>query len=202
MITYDRPGYGESDPRPGRRVVDAAGDGAAIAAHLGIERFAVVGTSGGGPHALACSARLGARVSRVGIVVGAAPSDDPEFDFLAGMDQLNLDEFSAAAESEEALAAFLEPFVEEARRDPDALLDEIVKHLPAPDQEVFQRPEERAIGRESIAESVRQGSRGGSTTTARSQRAGASRSPTPPARRGSGRASSTCSSRARTAPIS
>jgi pimeloyl-ACP methyl ester carboxylesterase len=160
MVSYDRPGYGESDPHPGRRVVDAAADVAAIADHLGIDRFAVVGTSGGGPHALACSARLGGRVSRVGVVVGAAPSDDPDFDFLAGMDQLNLDEFAAARESEEALAAFLEPFVEEAKRDPDALLDEIVKHLPAPDQEVFRRPEQRAIGRESITESVRQGSRG------------------------------------------
>jgi pimeloyl-ACP methyl ester carboxylesterase len=54
MIAYDRPGYGESDPQPGRRVVDAAGDVSAVADHLGIERFAVVGTSGGGPHALAC----------------------------------------------------------------------------------------------------------------------------------------------------
>jgi pimeloyl-ACP methyl ester carboxylesterase len=160
MITYDRPGYGESDPHPGRRVVDAAADVAAIADHLDIERFAVVGTSGGGPHALACSARLGARVTRTGVVVGAAPSDDPEFDFLAGMDQLNLDEFGAARESEEALAAFLQPFVEEAQRDPDALLDEIVSHLPAADQEVFRRPQQRAVARESMAESVRQGSRG------------------------------------------
>jgi pimeloyl-ACP methyl ester carboxylesterase len=160
MITYDRPGYGESDPHPGRRVVDAAADVAAIADHLGIERFAVVGTSGGGPHALACSARLGGRVTRAGVVVGAAPSDDPEFDFLAGMDQLNLDEFGAARESEEAVAAFLQPFVEEAQRDPDALLDEIVSHLPASDQEVFRRPQQRAVARESMAESVRQGSRG------------------------------------------
>jgi pimeloyl-ACP methyl ester carboxylesterase len=160
MITYDRPGYGESDPQPGRRVVDAAADVAAIADHLGLGRFAVVGTSGGGPHALACSARLGDRISRVGVVVGAAPSDDPDFDFLAGMDQLNLDEFAAARESEEALAAFLGPFVDEARRDPDALLDEIVSHLPAADQEVFRRPKQRAVARESMAESVRQGSRG------------------------------------------
>ncbi len=160
MVTYDRPGYGESDPQRGRRVVDAAADVAAIADHLGIDRLAVVGTSGGGPHALACSARLGARVTRVGVVVGAAPSDDPDFDFLAGMDQLNLDEFAAAKESEEAVAAFVQPFVELAQRDPDALLEEIVTHLPAPDQEVFRRPEQRAIGRESILESVRQGSRG------------------------------------------
>jgi pimeloyl-ACP methyl ester carboxylesterase len=160
MITYDRPGYGESDPQPGRRVVDAAADVAALADHVGIERFGVVGTSGGGPHALACSARLGARVSRVGVVVGAAPSDDPDFDFLAGMDQLNLDEFSAARESEEALTAYLQPFVDEFERDPDAVLDGIAAHLPPADQEVFRRPLHRAVARESLAEAVRQGSRG------------------------------------------
>jgi pimeloyl-ACP methyl ester carboxylesterase len=160
MITYDRPGYGESDPQPGRRVVDAAADVAALADHLGLGRFAVVGTSGGGPHALACSARLGDRISRVGVVVGAAPSDDPDFDFLAGMDQLNRDEFTAARESEEALAAHLQPFVDEVERDPDAVLDEIAEHLPPADQEVFRRPAHRAVARESFVEAVRQGSRG------------------------------------------
>jgi pimeloyl-ACP methyl ester carboxylesterase len=159
-VTYDRPGYGESDPHPGRRVADAAADVAALADHLGIDRFAVVGASGGGPHALACSALLGARISRVGVVVGAAPSDDPDFDFLAGMDQLNLDEFAAARESEEALAAFLQPFVELARTDPMGLLDEIAAHLPPSDQEVFNRPAHRAVACESLVESVRQGSRG------------------------------------------
>jgi pimeloyl-ACP methyl ester carboxylesterase len=159
-ITYDRPGYGGSDPRPGRRVVDAADDVAALADHLGIDRFAVVGTSGGGPHALACSARLGARISRVGVVVGVGPSDDPEFDFLQGMDQLNLDEFAAARESEQALAAHLQPFVDMARNDPDGLLDEIVAHLPASDQEVLSRPAHRAAVKASVAESLRQGSRG------------------------------------------
>jgi len=160
MITYDRPGYGESDPHPGRHVVDAAADVAAIADHLGVERFNVVGTSGGGPHALACSARLTDRISRVGVVVGVGPSDDPDFDFLTGMDQLNLDEFAAARESQEALAAYLQPFVDQAQRDPDALLDELAEHLPPADQEVFRRPQFRALGKESLAESVRQGSRG------------------------------------------
>jgi pimeloyl-ACP methyl ester carboxylesterase len=160
IITYDRPGYGESDPQPGRRVVDAAGDVAAIADHLGIERFAVLGTSGGGPHALACSARLGDRISRVGIVVGVAPSDDPDLDFVAGMDQLNLDEFAAAQESEEALATYLQPFVEEFGRNPDAVLDQMAAHLPAADQEVFRRPAHRAVTLASFAEAVRQGARG------------------------------------------
>ncbi|HEU0193979.1 MAG TPA: alpha/beta hydrolase [Gaiellales bacterium] len=160
MITYDRPGYGESDPQPGRRVVDAAADVAALVDHLGIERFAVVGTSGGGPHALACSARLGSRITRVGVVVGVGPSDDPEFDFLQGMDQLNLDEFAAARDSEERLVAFLQPFVDMVHSDPDALIDEIVSHLPPSDQEVARRPAQRAVARESLIESVRQGSQG------------------------------------------
>jgi pimeloyl-ACP methyl ester carboxylesterase len=160
MITYDRPGYGGSDPHPGRRVADAAADVAALADHLGLAAFAVVGTSGGGPHALACSAGLGERVLRVGVVVGGAPADDPDFDFLAGMGQMNLDEFAAAAESEEALAAYLEPICAEFRRDPDAVLDAIAAELPPSDRAVFGRPQNRAIARESLSESIRQGPRG------------------------------------------
>src|ERR1039457_6640174 len=56
LITYDRPGYSGSDRNRGRSVADAADDVAAIADALGIDRFSVVGRSGGGPHALACAA--------------------------------------------------------------------------------------------------------------------------------------------------
>ena len=87
-------------------------------------------------------------------------SDDPDFDFLQGMDQFNLDEFAAASDSEERLAAFLQPFVDMVHSDPDALIDEIASHLPASDQEVARRPAHRAVARVSLVESVRQGSRG------------------------------------------
>jgi pimeloyl-ACP methyl ester carboxylesterase len=58
LISYDRPGYGESTPHPGRTTADCAGDVRAICAALGIERLATRGLSGGGPHALACAALL------------------------------------------------------------------------------------------------------------------------------------------------
>jgi pimeloyl-ACP methyl ester carboxylesterase len=57
-VSYDRPGYGGSTPYPERNVASAAVDASAVADALGIERFAVMGHSGGGPHALACGALL------------------------------------------------------------------------------------------------------------------------------------------------
>ena len=73
LVTYDRPGYGRSTRQPGRRVVDCVSDVATIADVLDIERFAVSGGSGGGPHALAVAAGLPERVTRVACVVGGAP---------------------------------------------------------------------------------------------------------------------------------
>jgi pimeloyl-ACP methyl ester carboxylesterase len=64
MLTYDRPGYGRSDRRPGRLVADAAQDVRAIADHLSLAEFAVVGVSAGGPHALAVAAEPHSLVSR------------------------------------------------------------------------------------------------------------------------------------------
>jgi pimeloyl-ACP methyl ester carboxylesterase len=90
LITYDRPGYGESDRHPGRRVVDCVGDVAAIADTLGIDRFAVSGGSGGGPHSLAVAARLSERVTRAACSVSLAPYDVSDFDWLDGMDPVNV----------------------------------------------------------------------------------------------------------------
>jgi pimeloyl-ACP methyl ester carboxylesterase len=160
MVAYDRPGYGRSDPNPGRTVADAAADIAAIADSLGIERFAVVGGSGGAPHALACGALLGDRVLRVGALVTPAPSDADDFDFFQGLADINVREFSAALEGPEAVEAFIQPYADELRRNPDAVIDDIVSELPDVDREIAERPAFRAIMRESFTEAVRQGVRG------------------------------------------
>ena len=56
-VSHDRPGYGGSTPHPGRDVASAGADVASAADALGIDRFAVMGHSGGSPHALACARR-------------------------------------------------------------------------------------------------------------------------------------------------
>jgi pimeloyl-ACP methyl ester carboxylesterase len=83
-VSYDRPGYGGSSPHDGRTVASAAADVAAIADALGIGRFAVLGHSGGGPHALACAALLPERVIAAVSVSAPAPVDANGLDWFAG----------------------------------------------------------------------------------------------------------------------
>ncbi|MFL6074766.1 MAG: alpha/beta fold hydrolase [Mycobacteriales bacterium] len=85
-VGYDRPGYGGSTPVPGGRdLATAATYGAAVADALGIERFAVMGHSGGGSHALACAALLPDRVLAAVSVAGLAPYGADGLDWFAGM---------------------------------------------------------------------------------------------------------------------
>lgn len=84
LISYGRPSYGGSTPRPGRDVASAAADVVQVADALGVGRFASMGASGGGPHALACAALLQDRVASVCCLAGIAPLTE-EFDWFDGM---------------------------------------------------------------------------------------------------------------------
>ena len=84
MLSYGRPSYGGSSPHRGRNVASAGADVAQIIDALGVARFAVMGASGGGPHALACAAFLPDRVTGVVCLAGLAPYTE-SFDWYAGM---------------------------------------------------------------------------------------------------------------------
>jgi pimeloyl-ACP methyl ester carboxylesterase len=73
LIALDRPGVGRSTPRPQRRLLDWPDDVQTLADVLGLERFAVVGFSNGGPHAAACAHKLGRRVSGTALVAPMPP---------------------------------------------------------------------------------------------------------------------------------
>ena len=123
VITYDRPGYGGSDHLPERFVAHAAADAADLADALGIERFAVVGRSGGGPHALACAALLPDRVVRAAALVSIAPYAPMDRErWFAGMSEGNRIEYSAAEAGREKLEALLGELGSLIREDPEAHL--------------------------------------------------------------------------------
>jgi pimeloyl-ACP methyl ester carboxylesterase len=160
LVTYDRPGYGQSARNKGRRVIDCVADVAAIADELGIDGFFVKGGSGGGPHALAVGARLSERVTRVACDVGVAPYEADDIDWLAGMDPGNVKEFKWALAGEDTLRPELEKQAEQALAkvevDPTALLNEF--DLSPADRAVLEDPRVqqrlRATTRESFANGV------------------------------------------------
>jgi pimeloyl-ACP methyl ester carboxylesterase len=92
LIGYDRPGYGESSPQPGRTVADCAADVRAICAELGIDRMATWGISGGASHALACAALLPDLVTAAASLASPAPLNAAGLDYFAGMGQGNADD--------------------------------------------------------------------------------------------------------------
>jgi pimeloyl-ACP methyl ester carboxylesterase len=92
LISYDRPGYGGSSPQPGRTVANCAGDVRAICAELGIDRLAMWGMSGGGPHVLAYAALLPDLVTAAASLASVAPYDAEGLDYYAGMGEENVDD--------------------------------------------------------------------------------------------------------------
>jgi pimeloyl-ACP methyl ester carboxylesterase len=108
LVTWSRPGYGASTRQAGRSVADVVADTAAVLDHLGAESCLVAGWSGGGPHALACGALLPDRVRGVLCIAGVAPYAAEGLDFLAGMGEDNIEEFSAALEGEHTLRPWLD----------------------------------------------------------------------------------------------
>lgn len=96
-VSHDRPGYGQSTPQPGRNIASAAACVSSIADALGIDHFAVMGHSGGGPHALACGALLPDRVLGVVSMAGLAPFGAQGLDWFAGMTPSGAESLRAAA---------------------------------------------------------------------------------------------------------
>jgi len=108
LVMCARPGYGDSTALPGRRVADVTGDVAAVLDELGAPRFVTVGSSGGGPHALACAARLPARCLAAATMAGVEPFTAEGLDWLDGMGAENVEEIGAATAGEAQLTSYLE----------------------------------------------------------------------------------------------
>jgi pimeloyl-ACP methyl ester carboxylesterase len=143
LVALDRPGYGHSSYHAGRTLADWASDVAALADHLKLERFAVMGISGGGPHAAACARFLPERISAAGLVSGVGPTAEPGLDW--GTEGFNRGLMRMA---QAAPAALLPVFaVQElvVRRWPDKAIDAMKKRIAEPDAALLERPEVREV---------------------------------------------------------
>jgi pimeloyl-ACP methyl ester carboxylesterase len=155
LISYDRPGYGESDRLIARTVADVAPDVELIADHFGLDRFAVIGRSGGGPHALACAALLPDRVTRAAALVSLAPWDAVGLDWFAGMADSNIDAYTSASAAPEQYIARLVQQAAKIKADPRSHLAGLRPEMPESDRRVVADAGIRALLAANFAEALR-----------------------------------------------
>jgi pimeloyl-ACP methyl ester carboxylesterase len=153
MVTVDRPGYGGSDPMPGRQILDWPHDVVALAEALGLDQFDVAAHSSGGPYALACGHELLDRVGRVVLISCIAPQEALHPDGFEGDDE-DLTLTRRAREDPLGAAAALAGSIGWLAETPERFLD---LPRPQPDVLVLQDQAIRDMFLETIREAVRQG---------------------------------------------
>ena len=155
VIAFERPGYGLSDPLPGREIHDWPADVEAAADAMGIERFSLIGYSGGGPFSLATAAALGDRVASIALVSSMGPLYRPSAQAqLTRMQRLR--RFATANIS--PVVQFVAWYVgRQVRGDIHGFLRKRADESPAADRAHMERPEIRAVIQQDLMEAYRQG---------------------------------------------
>ena len=158
IIAPDRPGYGLSEPKPGRQLADWLDDAAALVRHPNLETFSLVGISGGAPFATLTAAHFGSRVAALGLVSPMGPIADivdavemPAMQrrfFLTLPNRTRVMKWGTSG----ANALF--------RMAPKASYDLAVRTLPPADREIMQQPSVREHVIADVQESLTFGGEG------------------------------------------
>jgi pimeloyl-ACP methyl ester carboxylesterase len=156
LIAPDRPGYGGSDPRPGRTVAEGTDDIAELIRQLGLPPLPVIGWSSGGPYALAAAARIPEVVSSIGVIAGDGPPDDVPGYWDEATPELR--ELVAAVRTDPAAAR---PRVAERLKwyaaDPGSIIDGVASDPTSPDGALLSLPAVAQALRAMFVEGARQG---------------------------------------------
>lgn len=158
LLAPDRPGFGASTWQPRRTLAGWAADAGSLADTLGIERFSVVGVSGGGPYALACAAGLPDRIGGVAVVAGLGPLMRPGA--TRGMGMLNRFVLGTAGRLPRLTRGLVGPLARAVRRYPERYLAHMLADAPAADRGVLADPDYRSLILASAAEALRHSGRG------------------------------------------
>ena len=158
LIAVDRPGFGRSDFKINRTLLDWPSDVAQLADALGVERFSVAGVSGGGPYALACARHIPSRLKAIAVVCGVGPMEsDGACD---GMSALARRTFYLCRKAPWLLRIVFAKTVWRLRRDAEWYLRDLAKSLPDVDKKALFGSELKDVIVQSTIEAVRAGTRG------------------------------------------
>jgi pimeloyl-ACP methyl ester carboxylesterase len=153
LVAPDRPGSGLSDFMPERKLLDYPQDVLALADHLGLSSFGVMGASGGGPYVSACAYQFPERLAAVGILAGGGPMSEPGA--TEGMMPGNVRLFTISQRYPWLLKLFLRL---QFRGDMEKRLPKLLDSLPEPDKIVLaERKDLVAIFLADFKEALRPG---------------------------------------------
>jgi pimeloyl-ACP methyl ester carboxylesterase len=158
VIVPDRPGIGRSDYQVDRRIIDWPDDVLDLTQALGVERFAVLGSSGGAPYAAVCGARMPDRVRAIGLVGAIAPPDAPGM--LASMSGPLRMMFRLSRMAPAVLRGLFRLNLRAMRRGGDRARTRMAAWAPEPDRRLLERPEVANGFMACFEEACRQGPRG------------------------------------------
>jgi len=158
LLAPDRPGAGGSTFRPGRSLGAWAADAAELADHFRLERFSIIGVSGGGPYALACAASIPARLNAVALVSALAPvAGRRAREDMIPSNRLML---ALAMRCPPLARGMVHLLARLIRRYPDFYFVRMMRGIPEVDRRVLEDPAYHALLLESMVEAVRQGGYG------------------------------------------
>lgn len=155
LLAPDRPGFGESTFQPGRTISAWGADVLRLADELALERFAVIGVSGGGPYALACAARMPERVRRVALVGGLGPAT--RRDLVADMVATHRLALAAGSHMPRLARLAIDLAARVVSRHPERFLAHMLSRTCPADREVLADACYRKLMLDSTVEALRQG---------------------------------------------
>lgn len=155
LIAPERRGYGLSDYRCVSTLSDLASDLEAVVDALGLDRFAIIGVSGGGPHAVAAAAVLGSRVRLLALISPVGPiADCGDSVRISPMHNLI---FRKLARSTPACRAFFWSVRALVRRAPGVARGILLRRVTPADRSVLQRPNVVGNLQKAVGEGLRRG---------------------------------------------
>ena len=157
IISIDRPGYGLSSFKPGRKLIDWPDDIKTMADALGLDCFAVAGISAGGPYVAACAYKIPSQIKNATIISGVGPTDT-----ITSTKKLYRKRQIAITLARKA-PWMLRPLIwwfQNPQRNPERYFRKTFEESSLPDQKILSQPEIKSMLISNWLEGTRQGVRG------------------------------------------
>jgi pimeloyl-ACP methyl ester carboxylesterase len=158
ILVPERPGFGLSDFKPNRTFLDWPDDVLELAEALDLDRFAVMGLSGGGPYTAACAFKIPERLVAAGIVSGIGPQEAPGA--YEGMGNTDRQMYAIARKTPWLLRPLFWYSTRGLQKDPEKTIVELLGELPEPDKAATAQPDVKEVLIKMIGGGFAQGGRG------------------------------------------